>query len=143
MTNNDFWDDFQHPTGDQWKPAEIGDAIVGTITSLTVSDNEYGKCPVIGVTTDADEARVVYASQYQLQSLLAEAKPNVGDRIAIAFTAIQPRPGGKTLKEFDVKVVPANATNGNGTAAPAPAQAPADTQAATTAAAPVSAADLI
>lgn len=118
----------------------VGDSIAGTITKIGKHKFDDGKVATqIGLTTDAGREWTVTAGQVRLAAALQEHRPEVGDHISMSYTQKEPRPGGKTLKHFDVKVTrtgqPATAT---ATAAPAatPAAAPATPAAADPDAAP-------
>lgn len=93
--------------GDFVKFENVGDNVVGEITGLTVHTWDDGsKCPKLFIRTDEGDEKVLTASQVGLKIKLGELRPNEGDRIAITFTNVEKRPGGKTLKHFDVKVKP-------------------------------------
>lgn len=84
-----------------------GDMCRGTVTGLrtqTFVDNGITKVsPQIDLDTD-DGPRTLTAGQTRLQLLLLEHRPQIGDTLIITMTGVQRRPGGKTLKEFEVTV---------------------------------------
>jgi hypothetical protein len=102
-----IWDDPEiRVGGDYVKFENVGDKVVGEITGLTTHTWDDGsKSPKLFIATD-DGERTLTASQIGLKIKLGELRPNVGDRIYIEFTQLEKRPGGKTLKHFDVKVKP-------------------------------------
>jgi len=84
-----------------------GDMCRGTVTALrtqTFVDNGVTKVsPQIDLDTD-DGPRTLTAGQTRLQLLLLEHRPQIGDVLIVTMTGVQRRPGGKTLKEFEVTV---------------------------------------
>lgn len=111
------WDSV--PSSDGYaKWTEPGDNVKGTVVDVGIGQDLNGNdAPQIIVETEAGTVTIT-ASQAQLRAKLLDARPNVGDTIAVMFTGEEKRPGGKTLKEFDVAV-----KAGNGKAAPAAATA--------------------
>lgn len=104
----DFWDEFTN-SGDFVKFSEVGDSVAGTITAVRRHMFEDGKvAPQIELDT-ADGPKTLTAGQVRLKALFAEKRPGVGDQIKVTLTAIEKRPGGKTMKEFDLVVGPAPA----------------------------------
>ncbi len=84
-----------------------GDSVKGKVTEVGIGQDMNGNdCPQVIVDTGDGDGITVSASQAQLRSKLIEARPNVGDTIAIVFTGVEKRAGGKTLKQFDVAVKP-------------------------------------
>lgn len=99
------WDDPTiRSTGDYVRFDAVGDSVAGEIVAISVHTFEDGKrAPKLVIRTD-DGERTLTAGQMQLLAKLAEARPEVGDRIAIVHTGVERRSGGKTLKQFDVTV---------------------------------------
>lgn len=123
MTDSNVWDNPALASHEYVKFVNEGDKIVGTILDISVQtfDSQNGPkvCPQLIIQEDgADEPRTLTAGQVQLKAKLAELRPNVGDRIAVALTKIEPRGGGKTLKHFTVETAAGTAP------AAAPAAAP-------------------
>lgn len=120
-----IWDDPEiRVGGDYVKFEEVGDKVVGEITGLTTHTWDDGsKSPKLFIATDDGGERTLTASQIGLKIKLGELRPNVGDRISITYISVEKRPGGKTLKHFDVKVKPGvpDPTNRPTPAAAAPA----------------------
>lgn len=101
------WSDFLGSAGEQWKPEKIGDEIKGKIKSITVNTQFDKVKPVLTIETlpgDEEGDRIVFASQAQLQRLLAAENPQVGDLIAIKFTGTEDRGKGNDLKLFSIAV---------------------------------------
>lgn len=132
-----IWDDPDMKVTDAYvKFEQPGDAVAGTITSVGIHRWDDGTaCPKLAIDTDDGEVGLT-AGQVGLKRALAEQRPEVGDHISVTFTDVEKRPGGKTLKHFDVVVTRAGAAP----AAPAPA-APAPAAAAPAAAANVDLSD--
>jgi hypothetical protein len=104
------WDEFAGPAvdgdfPDQYKFVNVGDTISGTIVALRVANFSDGRKPELYIET-AEGVRSVIAGQVMLQRLLAEKRPNVGDKIAIRLTGIENKGAGKTLKVFEVVTKP-------------------------------------
>lgn len=100
---NDPWDSL--PAGEFWTWEEAGQTLVGDVIAKNI-DKDFNDNPCPGLTIrqdDGNEVRLT-AGQAQLKAKLLEAKPQIGDRVKITFTATEKRAGGKTLKQFDVSV---------------------------------------
>ena len=100
------WDDPTiRPSGDYVRFETVGDTLVGDVIGLGIHEFPDGKrAAKLIVRDDEGEERTLTAGQVQLASKLAEARPEVGDRIKIVYTENEKRSGGKTLKHFDVSV---------------------------------------
>jgi hypothetical protein len=105
MTIDSIWDDPEmFPSGDYITFDKVGDTVTGTITAIRRHMFDDGKiAPQLGLDT-TDGPRTLTAGQIRLKTALATARPNIGDLLTVTLTAIVKRPGGKTLKEFDVVV---------------------------------------
>lgn len=100
-----IWDEFRGGSDDRWKPENVGDAIAGEIVRIrVVSFDDGSRVPALTVRKDDGTEADVLAGQAQLRIKLADLGPEAGDRIAIKFTGVENRGGGKTLKLFDVAV---------------------------------------
>lgn len=101
-----IWDDPDMKVGgDYIKFENVGDTAVGTIRHIGKKVWDDGSVsPTLLLACDDGEERTVTAGQIQLKAKLAEARPQVGDRIRIEFTENERRAGGKTLKHFKVDV---------------------------------------
>jgi len=99
----DEWDGL--PSGDFAKWDSVGDEITGDVIGKGVGvDFNGGACPQIVVRRDDESEVTVTAGQAQLKAKLLEAKPQVGDRIKIAFTGTEKADkGDKKLFEVNVK----------------------------------------
>ncbi len=87
-----------------WK--EIGDQIVGTIKQVREGTDAKGNpCPelILEVGEDADEVTLT-AAQAMLRRLLAEERPQVGQRIRVVFTGEERTELGGTMKVFTLDV---------------------------------------
>ena len=82
----------------------IGDSVEGTVVSVGLQTWDDGTiAPKIILHTSEGE-RILTAGQTRLKMALADKRPEQGDHLAIKFTSIEDRGGGKTLKHFDVGV---------------------------------------
>ena len=115
-----IWDDPDLRVGGEFVKFEnVGDHVSGTITAVRAHRFDDGSvAPQVLLVDDNGEERTVTAGQIRLKTALAEQRPEAGDHIAITFTEVEKRAGGKTLKHFDVKVSRGGAPAS--TAAPAP-----------------------
>jgi len=105
---DNIWDDPRLARGEYVKFVNIGDGITGTILAQVVQVWEDVASVKYTILEDGEtEPRMLTASQYQLQTKLRELNPVNGDRVEVKFTSIKPLAGGKTMKEFDVKVTKA------------------------------------
>jgi hypothetical protein len=113
------WDDPEMAiASDYVKFEHVGDGVSGTVTAVQVHRFDDGKvAPKLIIETDDGEEKALTAGQVRLRAALAEQRPEAGDHIAVTFTQEEKRPGGKTLKHFDVEVV----RSGAAPAAPAAA----------------------
>lgn len=116
------WDDPELVSASEYVKFEtVGDSIAGRVLAVQVHRWDDGTaCPKLIIETADGEEKALTASQMRLKALLAEQRPEAGDQITVTFTEVEKRPGGKTLKHFDVAVTRAGAK-----AAPAPVAAPA------------------
>jgi hypothetical protein len=106
-----IWDDpAVKPSGDFVKFETVGDAVTGTVLDVSIHTFEDGKRAAKLVIRTAEGDRTLTAGQLQLAAKLAEARPNVGDTLAINFVGIEKRAGGKTLKQFTVAVTRGNSS---------------------------------
>lgn len=122
MSTADIWDTPGFaPETDYIKFDNVGDTVTGKVMQVTAHTWDDGSvCPKLLLDVDGEE-RSLTAGQIRLKAALAEQRPRPGDTITITFREVEKRPGGKTLKHFDVVVVRAGAAP----AATAPAAAPA------------------
>jgi hypothetical protein len=134
------WTEFGGANGDYPEPfkfLEVGDAIAGEITQLSIATMPDGtRIPSLYIRIADGTIWSVLASQRQLQGLLASNRPATGDRVAIVMTGLgEAKPGKSPAKLFELQLKRGDET---GTPAVVPAPAPAAPVAAV-----VSAADLI
>lgn len=117
----DIWDDPEmRVTDDYVKFEHVGATVTGKVLAISVHRWDDGStCPQLLLDIDGDEVNLT-AGQTRLKRALAEQRPQVGDTITATFTEEEKRPGGKTLKHFDLQVV-------RGGGAPAAPAAPATT----------------
>lgn len=106
--------------GDYIKFEDAGDTVSGIVTAVRAHRFDDGKAvPQIILTDDeTGEDRTMTAGQIRLKIALAEQRPEAGDHLKVTLTGVEKRPGGKTLKLFDVQVSKGGKP-ANGTAAPA------------------------
>lgn len=110
------WDDPELAiASDYVKFENVGDSVAGKVIAVQVHRFDDGKvAPKLIIETDGGDEIAMTAGQIRLKAALAEQRPEPGDHITVTFTQEEKRPGGKTLKHFDVTV-----TRG-GRPAPAP-----------------------
>lgn len=119
-----IWDDPDlRAGGDFAKFENVGDSVSGTVTAVRAHRFDDGKVvPQILLTTDDGEEKTLTAGAIRLKIAVAEQRPETGDHIKVTLTQEEKRPGGKTLRHWDVQVT----RGGTPAAAPsAPAAAPA------------------
>jgi hypothetical protein len=97
-----FWDDPDVKVSNDWfKFENVGDEVGGTIAKLgkrAWADGSVG----IEIQFKEDDVPSLTASQVLLKAALFHLKPQPGDHITMAMSAVDKRPGGKTLKQFRV-----------------------------------------
>lgn len=103
-----IWDDPEiKSAGNFVKFDNVGDSVSGVITHIsrqTFTGSDGPKvAPQLIIQCDDGEERTLTAGQTRLKIALVEARPEVGDHLAITLTQIEKRGGGKTLKHFEVK----------------------------------------
>lgn len=122
-----FFNDPEFQTASNYfKFENPGDTITGEIVGLskTTFPGDTKPQPQISLMVAGDtEPTTVTAGQVQLKTKLAELEPGIGDVLTITHTEVERRPGGKTLKHFDVSISPAggasvSAPAGDATTAP-------------------------
>lgn len=118
----DIWDDPElRVTDDYVKFENVGDSVTGKVLAISVHRWDDGStCPQLLLEVDGEETNLT-AGQTRLKRALSEQRPQVGDVITATFTEEEKRPGGKTLKHFDLQVV-----RGGGTAPAKAAAKPAE-----------------
>jgi len=95
----------QLPQGDYVKWEAVGDKLVGDVMATEIGQSLQGKpVPQLTIRDDEGTSTIVTCSQARLKAEIMKHKPEVGDRISIAYTGNEKREGGKTLKLFEVKV---------------------------------------
>jgi hypothetical protein len=105
------WDRYANAV-ERWKPEQTGDSLAGIVRAIRTTTfggkvAETDAVPELLIERDGDGVLVsVAASQVRLRTLLAEARPAPGDRIAIVFTGERPasQAGFSPVKQFDVVV---------------------------------------
>jgi hypothetical protein len=130
-TQPSVWDDPEVMVGGDYVTFEnVGDTVSGTIDAIRIHRFEDGKAaPQILLTTDAGDEKTVTAGQVRLKAILSELRPKAGDHIVITLTGVEKRAGGKTLKLWNVDVIPGGG-NGSGQPAYTPPATPAPVAAA-------------
>lgn len=101
------------PTPPKWEH-EPGDKLLGTVVDLGTYEGEYGSSPTVTIdavegSTEAGgtaiapgERRIFYASRTVARSKVEGKKPQIGDRIGIAYKGI---PDGREYHDYAVEVV--------------------------------------
>jgi hypothetical protein len=100
-----IWDEPEMQNNTEYVKFEnVGDTVTGVVIGVGVKRWDDGTmCPQIILDCEGTE-RIVTAGQVRLKAALAEKRPEAGDTIAITFSQVEKRSGGKTLKHFDVNV---------------------------------------
>jgi hypothetical protein len=83
-----------------WKP-QPGEKLIGTITDLDERENEYGTYPIVTVRTDNGDELAFHAFRTVAKNELAKKRPQVGDRIGIAYHG---KPAGKEWEAYKIVV---------------------------------------
>jgi hypothetical protein len=119
-----IWDDPSLASGGDYVRFENpGDSVVGDVLNVGLHTWADGKVSAqLTIRTDDGNDVTLTAGQVRLASALREQKPEAGDRIKVVFTEVEKRPGGKTMKHFDVSVAKGGAKGT--TAAPSEIEAP-------------------
>ena len=102
------WSDFPAPSGSEFmKWREVGDKVVGVLTSETVGrnfDQTADQKELHFLTDDGDEI-IVAVAQVMLDKALRAQTIDIGDRVSITYTGNGVATPGRTApKQFDVKV---------------------------------------
>ena len=87
---------------EEWKP-QPGDELIGTITSITERESQYGWYPVIAIAQD--ETGTVFEINAARGGILDDViahKPKPGDKIGLRFVGPQEKPNGSTWDKFTV-----------------------------------------
>lgn len=84
VANNELQERLALASAEGWNPSE-GDTLIGTILDIKASrENEYGIYPIVTLATEQGNV-AVHAFHELLKNGLMEARPAVGERIAIAY----------------------------------------------------------
>jgi hypothetical protein len=75
---------------DAWRP-EPGDKLIGEVVELGQRDGAYGVYPIVTVRQDDGVELAFHAFHTVAQSKLAEARPQVGERVAIKYLGLNKR----------------------------------------------------
>lgn len=99
---------------------QVGDAVAGTVTNVRITDfgGKGERTPELWIRQEDGNEVSMTASQVMLQRALANARPGIGDKIAVVYKGDgqSSRVGMSPPKLFDVKVVRGD-TPTNGTPA--------------------------
>lgn len=99
------WDSLPRNSGDFAKWTDPGQSVVGTISYVGLGEDfDKNPCPEISVEIEGGPAVTITAGQASLKTKLLEAKPEVGDQIAVLYQGTEDNGRGGTIKKFDVKV---------------------------------------
>lgn len=101
------WSGFK---SDVWKPAQPGDSITGTVTSLEVRDGRGGPVPVVVLETEPGEQVTVWGSPVDLRTQLAALEPNIGSYLRIRFDGERHTGQASPMKLYTVSTPPRPAT---------------------------------
>lgn len=101
------WNNYTQ-SGDFVSFKEVGDGVIGIIKAIREgTDFNQNPCPELILETDDGEEKTLTAGQVMLKSALAEAAPQVGDRVRIIYSGVgDAKPGRAPAKLFTVDVKP-------------------------------------
>lgn len=100
-----IWDDPDMAPNDTYIRFEnVGDEITGTITSITKRTFADGKNAAEFTLDTPRGLKRMTASQSQLQRLMWNQKPDLGDTITVRFDSLEKMAGGMTRKLFTLRV---------------------------------------
>jgi hypothetical protein len=86
-----------------WTPQAKGDKLVGTVVDVDLRDSDYGddKYPIVTVMRDDGSEAAFHGFHTVARRELAKRKPQVGDRIGIAyFGKAEPKKPGMSGAEL-------------------------------------------
>jgi hypothetical protein len=87
-TGDSLRDRLDLESAEGWNPEE-GDTLIGAVISIKASSpNEYGIYPIVTVATENGNV-AVHCFHSILKNALLEARPAVGERIAIAYLGMK------------------------------------------------------
>jgi hypothetical protein len=89
-------DSFPEP----WKP-KPGDKLIGEVIDLDERESEYGTYPIVIVASDEGEELAFHAFRTVARNELAKQRPQVGDRIGIAYHG---KPEGRDYELYRIVV---------------------------------------
>lgn len=105
-----IWDNPDFNSGGEFVTFDLpGDGVRGKVVAIgthtwPATDTKPARVvPKLIFDTEEGE-KTLTAGQVQLIAKLKEARPAVGDMVEITYTRPEKRPGGKTLKHFEVTV---------------------------------------
>ena len=97
-THADMLEQLEKEAAKGWVP-QVGDTILGTVVSVKSSfSNENGNYPIVTLMPDDGEAVAVHCFHQTLKGALLEARPQLGERIAIKYSG---KKQSKTRKNPD------------------------------------------
>ena len=99
--------DYDKYTGGDWVSFKNpGDQVIGTIKDVREGRDYNGNpCPELILEVDDEGTeQTLTAGQSMLQRLLAETRPQVGQRIRVVYTGDETSPNGRIMKAFTVDV---------------------------------------
>lgn len=67
-----------------WRP-EAGDQLTGKLTDITTGESEYGRYPIVTITTDTGDEVAVHGFHHSLKNRLREMRPALGDTLTIKY----------------------------------------------------------
>lgn len=96
-------------TGDFFKFDEVGDQIIGVVKTVREGRTFNGEpCPELVLEVEDGDSwveKTVTASQVRLKAVLAEKRPQVGDKVRITYSGVgDASPGKAPPKEFTIDV---------------------------------------
>lgn len=98
---DNWWDEFK---SNRWKAENAKDQIHGEVTERKRGETGKGEAYPIIVIGRGVEAMEVHASAIDLQIKLADAEPQIGDRVRITLTGYENTGRPKPMKVFRVEV---------------------------------------
>lgn len=71
---------------DDWKPAQPGDALVGTVRARRRVKTKYGERGLLEITeADTERSWTLWVTSQSLRDEMNSLKPRVGDRLKVVF----------------------------------------------------------
>lgn len=67
-----------------WRP-QAGDVVTGKVTDITTGSSEFGRYPIVTLTTKDGNEVAVHAFHHTLKNRLREMRPKLGNTLTIQY----------------------------------------------------------